>query len=305
MYVGNRCKCTIPVKYLVCVFVIDTARGPCYHPGNACVSNDIAASGLPKPRKVSMEQTYLYAPLLTLGLWLSLTAGLLRLNQRGPRIGRIALVATLPLLFLAHQQLWATQHDLSILGAYRSYVAASLIWAWHELGFYSGVLSGPWRSDCPPSARGIRRFGYALSTHLYHELACLVELILLQQLLGDATNRMGLLVFVLSWALQHSAKLNVLLGVRSLQAELFPTHLRYLASFWARRSANPFFIPSVSVASLLAILLWFSVGAHAPDPVAVRLALLASLVTLGALEHWLLIVPALRTRTAPSTGVAE
>ncbi|PMP79725.1 MAG: DUF3623 domain-containing protein, partial [Chloroflexus aggregans] len=59
--------------------------------------------------------------------------------------------------------------------------------------------------------------------------------------------------------------------------------------------------PSVSVATLLAIMLWFSIGAHLGDPAAIRLALLASLFTLGALEHWLLLLPALAPTTAPAT----
>lgn len=242
-------------------------------------------------------------PLAVAVLWVALTAGVMWLNRRGPRAARLALLLGLPLLALAHWQLVAARRDLSELGAYRAFVAGIMIWAWHELAFYSGLISGPWRRDCPPQARGIARFGYALGTHLYHELACVVELTLMLWLLGDATNWVGPLVFGLSWALQHSAKLNVLLGVPWLQVELFPHHLRYLGSFWARRAPSGFFLPSVSVATLLAGLLWLSAGALAPTPVAVRLALLASVVALGALEHWLLLLP-LRV-VAPARQVAE
>ena len=249
--------------------------------------------------------TFFYAPLFTAALWIILTAVLLRLNRRGPHAGRLALFFSLPLLFLAHQQLLVTRDDLSVLGAFRAYLGATVIWAWHELGFYSGVLSGPWRRDCPREARGLIRFGYALGTHLYHELACLVELVLILSLLGAGRNMVGLLVFILSWALQHSAKLNVFLGVRSLQVDLFPPHLRYLASFWRQRTISSFFLPSVSVATLLALLLWLTTGAHLGDPTAVRLALLAALVTLGALEHWLLIAPDWRREPLPAAQVPE
>ena len=37
---------------------------------------------------------------------------------------------------------WLSRDDLSGLGAYRAFLAGMLIWAWHELGFYSGVLGG-------------------------------------------------------------------------------------------------------------------------------------------------------------------
>jgi putative photosynthetic complex assembly protein 2 len=250
-------------------------------------------------------QIYLLPPLLALGLWLGLTGGMLALNRRGPRAGRLALLAVLPLLALAHHQIAATRDDLSAGGAYRAFVAGMLIWAWHELAFYTGVLSGPWRAACPPGARGLRRFGYALATHLYHELACLAEIAMLAWLLHDARNQIAPLTFGLSWALQHSAKLNVLLGVRYLQVELFPAHLRYLGSYWARRAPSGFFLPSLSVCTMLAAMLWLAAGAHAADPAAVRLALVATLLSLGAIEHWLLAIPLARQAEPLQQPVAD
>lgn len=254
-------------------------------------------------------QIYLYPPLAVLALWAGLTAALVALNRRGPTPGRVALLCALPLLLLAHAELYAVRDDLGVLAGYRAFVAGTLIWAWHELAFYSGVLTGPWRAPCPPHARGLFRFGYALRTHLHHELAVLVELALLVWLLHDARNLVGPLVFVLSWAMQHSAKLNVLLGVRSLDVALFPPHLRYLGSFWARRAPSAFFLPAVSVASLLAVMLWFAAHAHRFEATGPRLALLAALVSLGALEHWLLVLPARRPvplpQRADDPGVAD
>lgn len=248
---------------------------------------------------------YVLPPLFTLSFWVALTVGVMALNRRGIRAARLGLAATLPLLALAHHVLWSTRHDLSAAGAYGAFAAGLLIWAWHELAFYSGVLSGPWRAACPPHARGFRRFQYALGTHLYHELACIVELICFVVLLHDAANMLGPLAFGLSWALQHSAKLNVLLGVRSLDPSLFPPHMRYLGSYWRRRAGNGFFLPSLSVATLLAIMLWLAVGVHATEPAGVRIALIATLISLGAIEHVLLILPPLRV-PAPAAGqVAE
>ncbi|WP_238613487.1 putative photosynthetic complex assembly protein PuhE [Candidatus Oscillochloris fontis] len=243
------------------------------------------------PEPPVWAQTYLYPPLAVVLLWVALTAGVMGLNQRGPRAARLGLIFSLPLLGLAHWQLVVSRHDLSTLGAYQAFMAGMLIWAWHELAFYSGILSGPWKRDCPSHARGFSRLGYALATHLYHELACLAEIILMLVALSDATNWVGFIVFCLSWALQHSAKLNVLLGVPWLQVDLFPSHLRYLGSFWARHAPSCFFLPSVSVSTLLAGLLWLTADSLAPAPVAVRLALIASVVTLGAIEHWLLLLP--------------
>lgn len=246
---------------------------------------------------------YFYPPLAAVALWAGLTALVAALNRRGPGPGRVAMIAALPLLALAHHELWLTSSDGSAAGAYRAFFAGTVIWAWHELAFYSGVLTGPWRSPCPTHARGFTRLGYALGTHLFHELAVVVELALMLWLLRDGTNALGPLVFVLSWAMQHSAKLNVLLGVPALNVELFPPHLRYLGSYWRRRAPRGFFLPSVSIATLLAIMLWFAAHAHRLEPAGVRLALLATLVSLGALEHWLLALPG-RRGAAPAASQA-
>ncbi len=248
---------------------------------------------------------YLYPLLAAVALWAGLTALVAALNRRSPWPGRVALLASLPLLALAHHELWATAGDGSVAGAYRAFLAGTAIWAWHELAFYCGVLTGPWREPCPPQARGAGRVGYALGTHLYHELAVIAELGLMLWLLAGQTNAIGPLVFILSWAQQHSAKLNVLLGVPALNVELFPPHLRYLGSFWRRRAPSAFFVPSVSVATLLAIMLWLAAHAHRFEPAGVRLALLAALVSLGALEHWLLALPGRATAPAPNTGVTR
>lgn len=250
-------------------------------------------------------EIYLYPLLVAVALWAGLTAVVALLNREGPWPGRIALVASLPLLALAHHELWATAGDLSAAGAYRAFLAGTAIWAWHELAFYCGLLTGPWRAGCPPQARGVTRLGYALGTHLFHELAVVAELVLMLWLLGGQANAVGPLVFVLSWAQQHSAKLNVLLGVPALNVELFPPHLRYLGSFWRRRAPSAFFLPSVSIATLLAIMLWLAAHAHRAEPDGVRLALLAALVSLGALEHWLLALPARAPATAPNSGVTR
>lgn len=236
-------------------------------------------------------QLYLYPLLVTLVLWGGLTLGLLWLNQRGPRAGRLVLLLLLPVLGLAHWQLWTGRNDLSAWGCYSAFLMGMFIWTWHELAFYCGVLTGPWRDPCPMHSTGWRRFGYAIGTHLYHEAAVVVELGLLWWLHQDSVNLVGPLTFWLLWLLQHSAKFNVFLGVRTLQVSLFPQHLRYLGSFWYQRTHNPFFPASVCTGSLLALVFWLRAGEFAPQSSAIGMALLASVLTLGVLEHWLLMWP--------------
>jgi putative photosynthetic complex assembly protein 2 len=172
------------------------------------------------------------------------------------------------------------------------------IWTWHELGFYCGILTGPWRKPCPPHLAGWQRFGCALRTHIYHETAVIIEVGLLWALHHDATNPIGYLTFGFLWALQHSAKLNVLLGIRNLQVSLFPEHLRYLGTFWQQRPHTPFFIASVLVTTVLAVVLWIYAGFQAPAESTVGWTLLATVMTLGVVEHWLLVLPPLTSQQA-------
>jgi putative photosynthetic complex assembly protein 2 len=236
-------------------------------------------------------QLYCYPLLVTLLLWAGLTGGLLWLNRCGALPARWTLLLTLPVLLYAHGQLWDVRHDLSPWGCYQGFLSGMLVWAWHELAFYSGVLTGPWRKPCPPDAVGWRRFGYAMNTHLYHELAVLAELVVLWLMHSGAHNPVGPLTFGLCWMLQHSAKLNVLLGVRHLQVDMLPRHLQYLGSFWRPAAPTRFFVASVIITTLLALVLWWRASTLAIGGGAIALSLLGALMTLGALEHWLLAMP--------------
>ncbi len=248
---------------------------------------------------------YLVPALLTLLLWGGLTAAMMWLNQRGAAPARRVLLLLVPLLVLAHHQLWEVRHLTDTASVYRAFVAGMLIWSWHELAFYSGVITGPWQQPCPPGVTGWDRFCYALGTHLYHEVAVALEAAVLWWIYRDAVNVIGALTFVLLWALQHSAKLNVLLGVRSLDIGSLPLHLRYLGSFWAQRSSNAFFVPAMVVATGAAGGLWVQAGLRAPHEEAIALTLLATILTLGVLEHGLLMLPAFAPRASSTPPVAR
>jgi putative photosynthetic complex assembly protein 2 len=247
-------------------------------------------------------ELYLIPTMVLLLVWGGLTAGLLALNRRGQVWGRLALVLGLIPLSIAHHLLWQSRHDSEVWGSYSSVAAGLFIWAWHELAFYSGVLSGPWRRGLPSGEFGWRRFGLALGTHLYHELAVLAELALLAWMLRDATNGYGFYVVFLSWALQHSAKLSIFLGVRHLNVDLFPPHLRYLGSFWRPQVGNGLF-PFIIVGwAWVALNLWAAAGQAGVQAGGIALTLLAALVSFGTLEHLVLVWP---RRTAPDVRSQE
>jgi len=92
--------------------------------------------------------------------------------------------------------------------------------------------------------------------------------------------------------MRQSAKLNVFLGVRNLNADFLPDHLKYLQTYFVRAPMNALFPLSVAAATLAAVPLWQ--GAVAPESGAFVIAsrtLVASLLTLAILEHALLVLP--------------
>jgi putative photosynthetic complex assembly protein 2 len=89
-----------------------------------------------------------------------------------------------------------------------------------------------------------------------------------------------------------SAKLNVFLGVRNLNEQWLPVHLKYLHSYFRCRPANVLFPVSVLGSTGLAVAAWRAatdVDATAFQGVAASFA--ATLLTLATLEHVLMVLP--------------
>ena len=191
--------------------------------------------------------------------------------------------------------LWGLHHtrmDVSATGAYCAFTCALLVWAWQELAFLLGVVTGPHRQVCPPLARGWQRTRLAIATVLHHEIALLGLAVAVWVMTEGGTNRTGWWTFVALWVMRQSAKLNVFLGVRNIGDNFLPPHLRYMASYFRRAPMNPLFPVSVTLGTGAAVLVWWRLieGPTSAFDTA-GLALVGSMLALGALEHWLLVLP--------------
>lgn len=177
-------------------------------------------------------------------------------------------------------------------GAFCAFTCALLVWGWHELSFLTGWVTGPRRHAADPGAQGWRRFVQAVQAILWHELAILASGLLVVAITWDAPNQVGTQTFAVLWVMRISAKLNVFLGVRNLSVELLPPHLAYLASFFRQRAMNLLFPLSVSASTVVAV--WMvneALGSPAGSARATGLLLVATLLGLAILEHWLLVLP--------------
>ena len=176
--------------------------------------------------------------------------------------------------------------------AYVGFTGALAVWAWQEVAFLLGYVTGPRRQPCPAQARGWRRAGLAFQTVLHHELALLLLGATLVALTWHQPNRGALATFAILWCMRQSAKLNFFLGVRNLNDHFLPTHLAYLHSYFRRRRMNGLFPWSVIAATVATVAAWQ--WAFTGDLTAAREAaalLAATLLSLGVLEHWFMVIP--------------
>ncbi len=230
--------------------------------------------------------------LFTLFIWWFSTGVILYLDGLPRHTFKWTMLAFTVLLGLALAGLSASKTDATESGAYCAFTCGLLVWAWQEVAFLLGFVTGPRRTPCPPGAIGWRRARYALQAVLHHELALIVLGVAVVAATWGGVNQTGLWTYLILWAMRQSAKLNVFLGVRNLNEGFLPDHLKYLQTYFTRRPINALFPVSVTVSTLLAVALWQAASASAASAFqSTSLSLSAGLLSLAVLEHWFLVLP--------------
>jgi putative photosynthetic complex assembly protein 2 len=230
--------------------------------------------------------------LFTLVVWWVSTGAILYLDGLPRRTFRWSMAGATVLLLAALYGLAATRGDNTIAGAYIAFTCAVVIWGWQEVGFLLGYITGPRQAPCPPGATEWQRFGLAVQTIMYHELALLVLAVAVFGIAWDAPNPVGAWTFAVLLVMRLSAKLNLFLGVRNWSDELLPPHLAYLQTYFQRRPMNLLFPVAVTAATVVAALLWAeALGPHSSPFDATALTFAGTLLALAVLEHWFLVIP--------------
>lgn len=225
-------------------------------------------------------------------LWWFGTGAVLFLDGLPRRTFRWTLAGASGLMVGALAVLAATAGSTTVGDAHLAFAAALAVWAWNEILFLTGTVTGPRRGRCPDGARGWAHFRYAAESILWHEGLIALSAAAIALATAGGANQVGLFTFLVLWTMRLSTKLNIFLGVRNLGEEFLPDHLRYLASYFRRAPMNPLF-PVSLVASLA---LFGALVAGAADPgtgafEATGLTILATLTGLAILEHGFLVLP--------------
>jgi putative photosynthetic complex assembly protein 2 len=155
-----------------------------------------------------------------------------------------------------------------------------------------GFVSGPRTRACPPGAEGFARFRAAAATSLWHEAAIVAGGLAILALTWGQPNLFALWTYLVLWGMNLSARLNLFLGVRNLNAEFLPEHLAYLGSYLRVRAMNPLFPVSVTAAGIATAALVLAALAEGITAHEVAgLSILATLMALATLEHGFLMLP--------------
>lgn len=232
------------------------------------------------------------AALYAIFLWWFSTGAIFYFNARPQRTFRWSLLGATLVLALALLGLWASAGQQTASGAMIAFSCGLLIWGWHTMTYFMGIITGPRRRGCANGCKGWTHFLHAAQTGLYHEAAIILTFVLMIGLTWKQPNQFGLWTFVLLWVMHLSAKLNVFLGVRNLNKEFIPPHLKYLTCFFRRRAMNLLFPLSVTGGTTATVLL----ATAAFDPAAdvhhtIGMTLLATLMALAVIEHWFMMLP--------------
>ena len=230
--------------------------------------------------------------LAALFAWWFATGAILYLDGLPRSTYRHSMVSASLLALPAVVGLALTSQSATPAGAYLAFLCALVIWAWQEMAFLMGFITGPRKHACAPGCRGWRHFAHGVHAILHHELALIAGGVLVFALAWDGVNQVGAWTYLTLWVMRQSAKLNLFLGVRNLGESLLPDHLHYLKGYFRRRAMNPLLPISVLGSGGLAVLLaWTAlVPGLEPFQVTARL-LLATLLGLAALEHLFLVLP--------------
>jgi putative photosynthetic complex assembly protein 2 len=236
--------------------------------------------------------SYAAPPIYAAFIWWFSTGAVLLLVGRSGRDDFLRVVTATVLLVGSLFGLLLTASDANPSGAYTAFTCTILLWGAQEIAFLAGWLTGPRPRPCPADARGWRRLRPALQAILYHELGLLTCGAAILAVTWNGSNQVGIRTFAALWVLRQSAKINLFLGVPVTNDELMPDAVRFLRTYFIRKSVGAFFPISVSLATATLVILIQRIVEVAVTPFdVVGLTLVSTLFALGVVEHWFMLLP--------------
>lgn len=228
------------------------------------------------------------AVLVAVASWWLGTGVILWLVRLPARLFRISMSGlTLLLIVSLFGTAWSMR-QLSVTADYVGFISVILMWSWHEMAFLSGWVTGPRRVPQEPGAVGWRRFSLAVQALLYHELALLLNFVVLCLMQVHQPNHVALCTFALLWCMRLSAKLNLFFGVPQIGDQYLPPQLVYIGSYFRRSAITGCFYLTIGLSAGTWLWLVWQAQRGAQE-VSTGWVLLASLLGLAIIEHLLMV----------------
>ena len=224
-------------------------------------------------------------------LWWFTTGVILFLDGLPRTTFRWSMAAATAVLPGAVYVLRTSAAEAGVSGAYSAFSCAIVVWGWLEMSFLMGFITGPRKQPCTERCRGWRHFLHATQVIAYNEIATLIGAAGIVSATWNRPNPVALWTFLVLWSMRLSAKLNLYLGVPNSGEKFLPAHLLYLKGFFGKRPMNFLFPLSVSGSTVVLVLLAQSYRAANDTFHSAGYALVGSLLALGLLEHWFMVLP--------------
>ena len=174
----------------------------------------------------------------------------------------------------------------TVPGAYLGFVAGLAMWAFHEVMFLFGFITGPRKTPCPSDLTLGARFRAATETVIHHEIGIALHGVVILALGWGAANQVAGQTFLLLWVMRLSVKFVLFFGAPRLPSHVMPAHLEYLASYFHQRTDSSFLPVATLGAFALAVGLGVMAAQHAVGAFAfIGYVLLTTLAALAVLEH--------------------
>jgi putative photosynthetic complex assembly protein 2 len=203
---------------------------------------------------------------------------------------RLSLLVFSGLLGLGLWGSYLSMQAPGVANAYLGFASVILMWSWHELAFLTGWLTGPRKGPLEPGVQGFKRFSQSVQVVIHHELALLLNFVLLVLLQLQQPNHVAVCTFALLWCMRFTAKMNLYFGVPQVGEQYLPDHLRYLGSYFRRGPVSVFFFVSVGLACGTWLWLIWEVNSGLVA-ISTGWVLLAALLGLAIVEHVLMAFP--------------
>ena len=222
--------------------------------------------------------------------WLMTGLALMSVHQPNTLRQPIFLLATI----LAAAALWgveanAAQH--TTMATVTGFAMGLLIWAWLELSYLMGYITGPVKRPAREDMTWPERFYSALGTTIYHEVLVVGVVGVVCVLGAGLPNPTIQNTLAVLWLMRWSTKLNLFFGVRHFNSQWLPDNMRYITSYLRAGKNSWFILFSTTIAAYCTYLLFFYGQIAVEQPTALSLFLIAWLAVLAVLEHCFLMVP--------------